>query len=190
MFGHVTILLSFVFAIALTHLLASATELVTARERVRFSGLLSLWMANALVGLLVNWLGVWGLSVLKRWTVGDVLLQFAPAVLQYFTCSLVSMRPEPHEAIDMQAFFARQRPLIGAAFAAMMITSMIQNFVYRDSTLGLSDTAWISENLLVSPMLIAALTAIWAKPIWLQWAAGLVMLASETYFLLTFAVTV
>ena len=95
MFEHVTILLSFVFAIALTHLLSSTTELVTGRARVRFSGLLTLWMANALVGLLVNWLGLWGLTALKNWTVGDVLLQFVPAVLQYYTCSLVSIRPEP-----------------------------------------------------------------------------------------------
>jgi hypothetical protein len=189
MFEHVTILLSFVFAIALTHLLSSTTELVTGRARVKFSGLLTLWMANALVGLLVNWLGLWGLTALKHWTVGDVLLQFVPAVLQYYTCSLVSIRPEPGEAIDMPAFFARQRPLIGAAFAAMMVTSMIQNYVYRDSTLGVSDTDWIGENLLVSPMLLAALAAIWAKPAWLQWAAGLTMLASESYFLLTFAVT-
>ena len=79
MFEHVTILLSFVFAIALTHLLSTATELVLARDRVRFSGLHTLLMANALLSLVVNWLSFWGLIVIKRWTVTEVLLQFAAA---------------------------------------------------------------------------------------------------------------
>jgi hypothetical protein len=46
-FEHVTALLSFVCALALTHLLARIAELVVARERVRFSSLLALGMANA-----------------------------------------------------------------------------------------------------------------------------------------------
>ena len=190
MFEHVTILLSFVFAIALTHLLSSATELVVARARVRFSGLHAVWMLNAGVGLLVNWMGIWQLSILRRWSVGDVLLQFVPAVLQYFTCSLVSIRPEPGEPIDMAAFFERQRPLIGGAFAAMMLGSMIQNYVYRDTSAGgIAPTDWTIEDLLCAPMLISALVAGWARPRWLQWAAALVMLFSESWFLLTFAVT-
>jgi hypothetical protein len=189
LFDHVTILLSFVFAFALTHLLSSATELVLARDRLRFSGLHALWMLNALVGLLVNWLALWGLSILKRWTVADVLLQFVPALIQYFTCSLVSIRPEADGPIDMPAFFERQRGWVGAAFAAQMIASMIQNYVYRNSTAGISGSDWIRENLLVAPMLAAAFFAGWAGPRWLQWTAGLAMLVLESYFLATFAVT-
>ncbi len=189
MFDHVTLLLSFVFAIALTHLMASTTELLLNRGRVRFSWLHAVWMMNALVGLLVNWLSLWGLTILKHWTPVDVLLQFIPAMIQYFTCSLVSMRVEPQGEADMGAFFERQRPLIGGAFAAMMVTSMIQNYVYRDTTAGVGPTAWITENLLVAPMLLAALIAGWAKPRWLQWIGALGMLALESYFLATFAVT-
>jgi hypothetical protein len=36
MFQHVTTLFSFIFAIALTHVFASISELVSARDRVRF----------------------------------------------------------------------------------------------------------------------------------------------------------
>ncbi|HZC17951.1 MAG TPA: hypothetical protein VE309_14435 [Caulobacteraceae bacterium] len=189
MFDHVTLLLSFVYAIALTHLLSSATELVLARERVRFSALQAVWMLNALVGLLVNWLSLWGQNILKHWTIQDVLLWFLVAIVQYFTCSLVSIRPEPGEPIDMGAFFERQRRPIGGAFAALMAPAMIVNYVYRDATQGLGPTAWITEDLLVLPMLVAALICGWARPRWLQWAAGLAMLALETWFLCTFAVT-
>lgn len=46
-FEHVTTLFSFVYALALTHLLARIAELIVARDRVRFSGLLALGMVNA-----------------------------------------------------------------------------------------------------------------------------------------------
>ncbi len=188
MFEHVTVLLSFVFALALTHLLSSATELIAARDRLRFSGRLALWMVNAVVGLLVNWLGFWGLSAVKRWTVGEIILQFGAAVIQYFTCSLASMRVTAGETVDMTAFFERQRRPIMLAFLAMMVASMVQNYVDRDHTVGLASTDWIFENLIILPMGVATLLAGWARPVWLQWGAGAALLGAEVFFLVTYAV--
>ncbi|HZL00971.1 MAG TPA: hypothetical protein VFC47_13855 [Caulobacteraceae bacterium] len=188
MFEQITILLSFVFAIALTHLLSSTTDLILTRDRVHFSGLLALWMLNALIGLVVNWLSIWQLHIVKQWTVADVLLQFAPALLQYFACSLVSIRAETSTAMDMPAFYARQRPAFTGAFAVMMVVNLLQNYVYRDSSAGIGGNDWMWEDLLVTPMLAAALIGGWSRPVWLQWAAGLVMGALETYFLVTFAI--
>ena len=190
MFEQITILLSFVFAVALTHLLTSATDLVLGRQRVRFSGLLTLWMVNALFGLVVNWLSIWQLHIVKSWSVADVLFQLAPAVLQYFACSLVSIRADSGAPLDMQAFYISQRRAFTGAFAAMMAVNLLQNYVYRDSSAGISGNDWIWEDLLVTPMLAAALIGGWARPVWLQWVAGLVMVAAEMYFLVTFTITV
>jgi hypothetical protein len=60
-FEHVTVLLSFIYVIALTHLLSSTTGLILARDRVRFSPLLALWMILALGILFNNWLAIWAL---------------------------------------------------------------------------------------------------------------------------------
>src|SRR5262245_37725710 len=46
MFQHVTVLVSFIFAIALTHVFSSASQLLLARDRVRFSALLTVSMVN------------------------------------------------------------------------------------------------------------------------------------------------
>jgi len=58
MFEHLTLLLSFIYVIALTHLLSSATGLILARDRVRFSPLLAIWMVVALAILFNNWLSM------------------------------------------------------------------------------------------------------------------------------------
>ena len=64
-FEHVTALLSFVYALALTHLLARIAELIVTRERVKFSGLLALGMVNAVLMVFVNWLSL-GIFVRSR----------------------------------------------------------------------------------------------------------------------------
>jgi hypothetical protein len=187
MFEHVTILLSFVFAIALTHLLSTATELVLARDRVRFSGLHTLLMANALLSLVVNWLSFWGLIVIKRWTVTEVLLQFAAAIIQYFTCSTLSVWARDDETVDVPAIFEKQRPVIFGSFVALMLIGMIQNYWDRNNTAGLSPTAWIGEDLEILPILTAVVIAGWARPRWLQWVAGFATIALQTYFLVVYA---
>jgi len=91
MFQHVTVLVSFIFAIALTHVFSSASQLILARDRVRFSWLLTVSMLNAAVGVIINWLGLWGLQNLKHWSLSEVLLQLGWVIPNYFSCSLVAM---------------------------------------------------------------------------------------------------
>jgi hypothetical protein len=102
MFQHVTTLFSFIFAIALTHVLASISESVSARERVRFSGLHALWMLNVLMALLVNWMSVSEVSAVKHWSAGEILLQLGWVIPQYFACSLIAMSARDRELIDLR----------------------------------------------------------------------------------------
>jgi len=83
MFQHVTVLVSFIFAIALTHVFSSASQLILARDRVRFSWLLSVSMLNAALGVIINWLGLWELQNLKHWSLTEVLLQLGWVIPNY-----------------------------------------------------------------------------------------------------------
>lgn len=177
MFEHVTILLSIIFALAMTHILASAVELVWARRNVRFYGLHALWMANALLGLLAYWLSVWDLAAVKRWTGPEIVLQFLPAIVQYFACSLLSMRRDGDAIMDMKAFYEGQRPAIFTAFSLTMVTAMIQTTADRNN---------LGADVPLFLMLVATLIAGWAKPLWLQWAAALFIFALEALYLATY----
>ena len=83
-FEHVTALLSFVYALALRHLLARIAELVVARDRVRFSGLLALGMANAIVLVFANWLSIWDFRSLKTWDLASITVEFLLAISMFF----------------------------------------------------------------------------------------------------------
>jgi hypothetical protein len=182
MYEQIVLLLSFVFAIAMTHLLASATELILARGRVVFSGLQALWMLNALLGLMVNWLSVYGLSTLQHLTPGDVLINFGQAVIQYFTCSLLSMRVPEHGAVDMPANFEKQRRVIMAAFAALYAAAMAGNYFYPQPN-GLPVSAWMQEDALILAGAVMLAAAAFARDAWLQWAAAIANFAMVAIFL-------
>src|ERR1051325_5083083 len=104
-FEHVTALLSFVYALALTHLLARIAELVVARERVRFFGLLALGMVNAVLLVFINWLSIWDLRSVISWDIVSIAVQFLFAIALCFLCVLVGPQTPDEGPIDLEEFF-------------------------------------------------------------------------------------
>lgn len=106
MFQHVTVLVSFIFAIALTHVFSSASQLLLARDRVRFSALLAATMLNATLGVIINWLSLSQLQNLKHWSLNEVLLQLGWVIPNYFSCSLVAMPYSETGLLNMSTFLS------------------------------------------------------------------------------------
>jgi hypothetical protein len=168
MFQHVTVLVSFIFAIALTHVFSSASQLILARERVRFSALLTIAMVNAALGVIINWLSLWQLENLKHWSLTEVLLQLGWVIPNYFSCSLVAMSVTESGALDMLAYFERQRRIIFSATLALWIMGSLETYADRNN-FGWEPNEWIGAELIGLPLGICAVLAGWAKPRWLQW---------------------
>src|SRR5207245_1933486 len=103
-FEHVTALLSFVYALALTHLLARIAELIVARQRVKFSGLLAIGMVNAVLLVFVNWLSLWDLRSVTSWDLASIAIQFLFAVSVYVICALVGPKMPDDGTIDLEGF--------------------------------------------------------------------------------------
>jgi hypothetical protein len=169
MFQHVTVLVSFIFAIALTHVFSSASQLLLARDRVRFSALLAVSMLNAALGIIINWLGLWELQNLKHWSLGEVLLQLGWVVPNYFSCSLVAMPVSETGPLDMPAFFERQRRVIFSATIALSVMGGLATYFDRNNFAGWKPNDWIGAEAVGLSLAVFALLAGWGKPRWLQW---------------------
>src|SRR5919109_1316452 len=133
MFQHVTVLVSFIFCIALTHVFSSASQLLLARDRVRFSALLAVSMLNAVLGVIINWLSLWDLRDIKHWSLGEVVLQLGWVVPNYFSCSLVAMPCPETGDLDMPGFFQRQRRVIFSATIALSVMGGIATYADRNN---------------------------------------------------------
>jgi len=185
-FEHVTTLFSFVYALALTHLLARIAELIVARGRVKFSGLLALGMANAILLVFSNWLSIWDLRSIKSWDLFSIAVQFLFAVAIFIICVLVGPRVPDEGAIDLEDFFWRQRRYYYGAVVTCVFLSLIANLAFLKTT---NATLLLKENLTNLPMFIPTLLGLLSGKRWAQWTAGLGFLAMMIGYTIVFCGT-
>lgn len=182
-FEHVAALLSFVYALALTHLLVRIGELIVARERVRFSGLLAIAMATAIVEVFANWLSLWDLRSIKVWDLGSITIQFVFAVAVFLMAVFVTPRVPGEGAIDLDAAYWCQRLAFFTTAVAIGVLAVVANIDY----LKLSNPAvFFQMNALVLIGLIPAIFGIVSRNRVLQYFAGAGFLAMNVAYVLIF----
>ena len=185
-FEHVTALLSFVYALALTHLLARIAELIVARERVRFSGLLALGMVNAVLMVFVNWLSLWDLRSVTNWDLASIAIQFLFAVSVYVICALVGPKMPDDGTIDLEDFFRRQRTYFYGAIIVCLVLALLAN---RDFLKTPNAALFVKENLGTIALLIPAAFGLISRNRVVQWAAGVCVLVMIIGFAIMFSST-
>jgi hypothetical protein len=183
-FEHVTALLSFVYALALTHLLARIAELIVARERVKFSGLLALGMVNAVLLVFVNWLALWDLRSVTNWDIASVAIQFLFAVSVYVVCALVGPKAPDDGVIDLEDFFWRQRTYFYGAIIVCLVLALLANLDFLKTP---NTALLVKENLGTIALLIPAALGLLSRNRVVQWAAGFCFLALIVGFAIVFS---
>ena len=183
-FEHVTALLSFVYALALTHLLARIAELIVARERVKFSGLLALGMVNAVLLVFVNWLALWDLRSVTNWDIASVAIQFLFAVSVYVVCALVGPKAPDEGMIDLEGFFWRQRRYFYGAIIGCLILALLANLDFLKTP---NTALFVQENLGTMAMLVPSALGLISRNRAAQWAAGISLLAMIIGFAIMFS---
>ncbi|MFX4501401.1 hypothetical protein ABTA59_19515, partial [Acinetobacter baumannii] len=73
-FEFIILFFSFIYTLALTHILFAATRMIRHRRQLVFSWPHALWMANALVFLAANWLSLWDLHESKTLTLEAIIM--------------------------------------------------------------------------------------------------------------------
>jgi hypothetical protein len=186
-FDHIVVLLSFVYALALTHLLTRMGSLLIARKRVKFSGLLCLAMANAILFVFSNWLQLWDLHGMKGWDIVSISIQFAFAIMVYFVCLLAAPEHEEgHEEIDMREYFRLQHRPFYFALLGAAILSLAGNAAYlKTPNAGL----FLKESIGVLPMFLPVVAALIFSGRLVQWACGIALFVMMAGFTLAFSNT-
>jgi hypothetical protein len=164
-FDHIILLLSFVYALAIAHLLSTTAMLIRNSGLVRFSTAHAFWMLIALITIIANWIGFWDLRTLPSWSVATIFFTFAMAAANYLQAALVSPEVVTGEPLDLVEFQARQRLRILGSFAASGVFALIANAVYG-AVFGA--VTWGAENIAVAPMLLGTVIAMIWRARWAQ----------------------
>ena len=168
-FEHVTALLSFVYALALTHLLARIAELIVARDRVKFSGLLALGMGNAVLAVFVNWLSLWDLRSITSWDISSVAIQFLFAVSIYVVCALVGPKVPEEGMLDLEDFFWRQRLYFYGAIMVCLFLALLANIDFLKTP---NSALFIKENIGTIAIMVPTIAGLVSRNYGVQWIAG------------------
>ncbi|HVG30690.1 MAG TPA: hypothetical protein VM864_13360 [Pyrinomonadaceae bacterium] len=128
-FGYVSVIISVVIGLGLSHLLTGVVELFKARRRVRFYWVHLLWVALTFVGHIFLWWTMWNLRLIRAWNFFSFLLLLLAPVLLYVAASFLVPKVDDDGPVDLRAYFYENRPAffgVNAAFTALM---GVQNWV-------------------------------------------------------------
>lgn len=187
-FDFVLVLLSFVYALGLGHVLTSAGRLLVRREHVMFSGLLALAMANATLQVYVNWLSLWDFRSVERWDLLKITLFFAVAVITHLMCVVVSPEPEFDQddarRIDLARVFWNNHRWFYALYLILLLSFVAVSLFYLETATPELALKVAASNL---PYIAIALIGLLVRRVWVQWAMGISMFGLTVYWLVLFA---
>ncbi len=179
-FEHVISLLSFVYALAIAHLLTTAARIIGTWERVKFSWFHAYWMLNALIVLVVDWLSYYDMRSLPNWTMASLGIVLVQSFVDYMQAALVCPEIPAEGEIDLQEFHRMRAGRYIGAFAMVTVVALLDN-LYFGSGYNIGEV--LSQNIVVMPMIIVAATAAFVRKRWIDIAAPILMLCIWTYYL-------
>lgn len=178
-FDFILLFFSFIYTVALTHILFAATRMIRHRRELVFSWPHALWMASAFLFLSVNWLSLWDLRGVAAFSLEVIVSNFVLVVLQYFLSALVAPDFEGGDGYDLREFHLRERRTYLGAFIALMVVGVLVNF---EAAMRYGLASWGQQNLIAIPALAAGLAAFFIDRRWVQIAAPLVMVGLLTVY--------
>ncbi len=185
-FDHIMLLLSFVFALALTHLLSRLGTMMFAARRAIPSPLLFLAMLNAIALVLCDWLMLWAERNISQWDLASITVNFILAISVFFVCAAVAPETPADGAVDMEAYYWRNRRPIWVTMAASNGVAMVANFIFLETP---NTALFLQTTLATLPFFVPCALALAVPARWAQWMSGVSLFALTVGFTIAFSGT-
>ena len=174
-FDFIIYFFSFIYSLALTHLLFAGTRMVRHRRELVLSWPHVLWMLVALGNLAANWISLWDFRSEGNLTLATIAIGFLFTIINYALCALVSPDFDGGETYDLKRFHEREGPTYIGMMLVMVIASLTVNFL-AGAALDISN--WAAQNYLVTADLIPLGLALAVKRPWAQLIAPAALLVA------------
>lgn len=172
---------SFAYALGLTHLLFVVSRMARYRASLTFSWPHALWMANAAMLLLSNWISLWDFRGQQHFDIGTIFILSLFAFLLYLACAMVSPEFEQGETHDLKEFHLREGRIYIGTITAFLVMAFVANLDAAANGVA----SWGTENTLVSIMIpTAAVPLFFMRNRLVQIGAPVLLLAQSFFFLI------
>ncbi|HET9342570.1 MAG TPA: hypothetical protein VFO25_06625 [Candidatus Eremiobacteraceae bacterium] len=182
-FDFVITFFSFIFSLALAHLLLAVGQMIRHRRELVFDWAHALWMSVALGTLTINWLSFWDGHTLGSLSMATIAIGLAFCINQYLVCALVSPRIPREDGVDMRAFHQQQGPTYIFAILVLCVFSIAVNLLGGSA---LDMTNWATQNAGVLAMLAVLIPALVWRARWVQVVSPAILIVLIGVFLVTY----
>ncbi len=170
-------LLSFVYSLALTHILLGVARIVRHRRTVRLSAAHAVWTANVFITILLNWIALWDFRSARELSLTAIASSFFFAVLLYLAATFVTPDVEGENSRDLRVFHDRE----GVIYIGSLLCGVGVALAMNIGAGKLGVASWAQQNallLLTLPLLPLALVFRRGWPHLLLAMAGLAVSAA------------
>lgn len=177
-FDFIITLLSFVYSLALAHVLAGVGRMVRHRRTIIWSLPHAIWTVNVILFIVVNWLSLWDFRQLRTVSLATVASGTFYALLLYLMATFVTPDIDVETERDLRTFHERERKTYIGATLLLVLVSLVLNWAAGHFGIG----NWVEQNLLVLATLPITIIALAVRRGGLQSGAALAMTASIVAF--------
>jgi hypothetical protein len=128
-FSYLSVLLSLILGLGITHLLTGLGRLVHARARVRIYWPTLLWVAMLLLVYVQSWWAMFGLRHHQPWTFPQFFVVLLHTTASYFMAAVLLPEDLTEETSDLRATFFTQAPWFFGTMALTTVASVAKNLV-------------------------------------------------------------
>ena len=182
-FEFIILFFSFIYTLALTHLLLAAAQMIRRRRSLVFSWPHALWMLNALLLLVCNWISLWDFHRLTRMTLPVILGGFVLVGLMYLVCALIAPDSEDGDGLDLRAFHEREGRTYILVFAAYLPVAFVLNVA---ASAGAGIQNWAGQNAIIFAMAPPILIPLLFRATWAQIGGPLVLVGVMVAYLIIY----
>lgn len=175
-------LLSFIYSLAITHLLLGVARMVRHRATVRLSAAHLVWVANVFFVIILNWITLWDFRAVRELSLAAIASATAFAILLYLIATFVTADIEAPEDRDLTLFHAREsRTYVGGLLLGGLLAVTLN---FGAGSLGVGN--WMSQNGLLIASLVPLVVALVIRRGWLHLLAAAASLAFGIAFLVIY----
>lgn len=130
-FEYLSVLISIVLGLGISHVLASGARLVRYRAAVRFYTPTLLWLALLFLVHVQIWWAVFELRSVPEWSFVAFVLVLSVPTVAYLMSVLLAPDFDREEVVDLRASYFEHRRWFYALFGLLPLTSLAQEYFIR-----------------------------------------------------------
>jgi hypothetical protein len=120
-FDYLSVIVSVITGLGMTHVLSGVAELVYARKRVRFYWVSLFWMLFLFVSQVQIWWGLWDLRESRAWNFGSFLVLLLYPIATYLPASVVLPSLSTGESVDLREHYYQNHRAFFSLFALVFL---------------------------------------------------------------------